>query len=386
MKLAGRYICVSVVFLLGVFLLTLPAPAEPDKEFQPVLKDYRIHINDVLDISVWGVEGLMKTVTVRPDGKISFPLIGDIYAIGKSPEELSIEMEKKLGEFVKESDVSIVLLTFRKPVVYILGEIKSPGSFSLTGPYTMLQLLAEARLIRPDMNENHVKVIRDGIATDVSLDITGEHGEVNASNFRLEEEDVVYITHKGVASVRVVGASSGRTSKYPLPNDPSDIADVLAEAGELSEQTFAHGVKLMRGSQVMQLSLSNLPEDFELRHNDVIFVPAVKKETFTISGYVSTPGVYPFTAGFTVLDAIQSAGGFKSDGSMENVEIRRDYPNGQEILIAGNLYDPQTRPPELMPGDLIYINKRKSSVGKFFLEKVVPAVRDVSIISSLMDN
>ncbi|MGZ5493625.1 MAG: polysaccharide biosynthesis/export family protein [Thermoanaerobaculia bacterium] len=106
--------------------------------------DYRIGIDDVLDIAVWNVAELQKTVPVRPDGKISLPLVNDVVAAGLTPMELRDALTKKIAAYVQSPDVSVVVREIRSLKVSVIGQVRAPGRYDLKGPSTVLDALALA--------------------------------------------------------------------------------------------------------------------------------------------------------------------------------------------------------------------------------------------------
>ena len=106
--------------------------------------DYRIGIDDVLDIAVWNVAELQKTVPVRPDGKISLPLVNDVVAAGLTPMELRDQLTKKMAAYVQNPAVSVVVREIRSLKVSVIGQVRTPGRYDIKGPSTVLDALALA--------------------------------------------------------------------------------------------------------------------------------------------------------------------------------------------------------------------------------------------------
>jgi polysaccharide biosynthesis/export protein len=131
-----------VVILVCAFASSAARADEPG--VVPDRLDYRIGIDDVLDIAVWNVAELQKTVPVRPDGKISLPLVNDVVAAGLTPMELRDLLTKKIAAFVQSPDVSVVVREIRSLKVSVLGQVKAPGRYDLRGPSTVLDALALA--------------------------------------------------------------------------------------------------------------------------------------------------------------------------------------------------------------------------------------------------
>src|SRR5438552_3245052 len=108
------------------------------------LPEYRIGIDDVLDIAVWNVAELQKTVPVRPDGKISLPLVNDVVAAGLTPMELRDVLTEKLSAYLHSPDVSVLVREVHSFKVSVMGNVKTPGRYEFKGPATVLDALALA--------------------------------------------------------------------------------------------------------------------------------------------------------------------------------------------------------------------------------------------------
>jgi len=124
---------------------------------------YLIGPGDVLDISVWKDESLTRTCVVRPDGSISFPLIGTVRAADRTASELKADIENKLRRYVPELTLSVEIREIRSLVVYVIGRVNNPGRFLLATDINVLQALAAAGGLNPFANRNDIKVFRQGV-------------------------------------------------------------------------------------------------------------------------------------------------------------------------------------------------------------------------------
>jgi polysaccharide biosynthesis/export protein len=106
--------------------------------------EYRIGVGDLLDIAVWNVAELQKTVPVRPDGRISLPLVNDVAAAGLTPMELREQLMKRISAFVHNPDVSVVVRDIRSLKVSVIGQVRTPGRYDVAGRSTVLDALALA--------------------------------------------------------------------------------------------------------------------------------------------------------------------------------------------------------------------------------------------------
>lgn len=150
---------VAAMVLMMVMTAAGVMAAEESKEWPG--KDYIIGPGDVLDISVWKVEELTKMVTVLPDGKIGFPLIGQITAGGKTVDALSSELENKLLKFVPDLNLSVVVQQVNSMLVYVIGRVNNPGRFALNSNINVLQALAMAGGLNAFAESGKIKVFRE---------------------------------------------------------------------------------------------------------------------------------------------------------------------------------------------------------------------------------
>src|SRR5271156_4630960 len=106
--------------------------------------NYIIGAQDVLDISVWKEPEVSRVVPVRPDGKISLPLLNDVPAAGMTPSQLAAQITVSLKKFVTSPQVTVIVTTINSQRVYILGEVTRPGAFPLIPGMSVLQALSSA--------------------------------------------------------------------------------------------------------------------------------------------------------------------------------------------------------------------------------------------------
>jgi polysaccharide biosynthesis/export protein len=126
----------------------------------PVGDDYRIGVEDDLQVSVWKEPELSVQVVVRPDGMISLPLLNDIRAVGLSTKDLQDLLTEKLKPIVAEPQVTIIVRGIKSRKVYLVGQVARPGAFTLSANYTLLQVLAEAGGVSPYAKTDSIYVLR----------------------------------------------------------------------------------------------------------------------------------------------------------------------------------------------------------------------------------
>ncbi|SEM27898.1 polysaccharide export outer membrane protein [Syntrophus gentianae] len=159
-------------------------------------RDYLIGPGDVLEIAVWKDEALTKSPVVRPDGKISFPLIGELMAEGKTISQLKKEIEGSLSRYVPDVDLHVNVQQVNSMIVYVIGKVNNPGRLILNSQVNVLQVLATAGGLNPFAKRGDIKVFRqEGSKTriiDFDYDdvVEGKHLE---QNILLLRGDVVVV-------------------------------------------------------------------------------------------------------------------------------------------------------------------------------------------------
>lgn len=122
----------------------LDAAAAAKSADQP-LDEYRIGIEDVLRVAVWGEPGLsIDALKVRPDGKITVPLVNDIHVVGMTPLEVKEQITAKLADFIREPNVTVIVQQINSFRIYFLGEVTTQGAINFTRPPRLLQAVAAA--------------------------------------------------------------------------------------------------------------------------------------------------------------------------------------------------------------------------------------------------
>jgi len=132
---------------------TIPPPAPSDSQ-------YVIGKEDVLAVQVWREPELSRLVAVRPDGKISLPLVGEVEAAGKTPLDLQKKLTELLDNYMKSPEVSITVQDARSQRFSIIGEVMRPGSYPLSKPMTVLDALALAGGFRDFAKSEKMFVLR----------------------------------------------------------------------------------------------------------------------------------------------------------------------------------------------------------------------------------
>lgn len=161
MKVLSRR-AVFVVLLLamaGCQTASSPLPYPPDPDPMGA-EEYVIGNNDQLRITVWKNRELSVDVPVRPDGKISVPLVDDVQATGLTPVELKEVLTRSLQEYVTAPDVSVVVIQVNSKQYYVMGAVRRPGAFPLRQHLRVIDALAVSSGFDAFADKNNIKVLR----------------------------------------------------------------------------------------------------------------------------------------------------------------------------------------------------------------------------------
>jgi polysaccharide export outer membrane protein len=146
--------------------------------------DYTIGADDTLHVTVWKEPEMSATLPVRPDGKISLPLLDDVQAAGMTPMELAASIKEKLKKYIADPHVTVVVTAMNSQRIFLAGEVAHPGAMGLLPKMTMLQALSSAGFTQ-FANLKHIYLLRteNGQQTKIPFDykdvVKGNHPEQN---------------------------------------------------------------------------------------------------------------------------------------------------------------------------------------------------------------
>jgi polysaccharide export outer membrane protein len=188
---------------LGIGLCT-PAMAQQQPRTQTAatpapqlqIPDYSISPGDELEVSVWKEPDLSKTVIVRPDGKFSVPLAGEIMAARRSVDQIQNEITNKLKKYIPEAVVTVSITKLEGNRIYVIGQVTKPGAFTMNPRLNVVQALSMAGGMTPFAALNDIIVLRNAGPSQRVLPF--RYGDVSKSrnleqNIQLEAGDVVIV-------------------------------------------------------------------------------------------------------------------------------------------------------------------------------------------------
>ena len=189
-------------------IIPLPAPEKKEESApasEPIKMIYKIGQGDALDISVWQHSELDKKVIVRPDGCISFPLVGDIDAVGQTPPQLASHLKENLSRLIRDPQVTVIVSGFGSKNVFVLGEVTKPGAYPYRGGVNVLDAISDAGGWRNSAVLNSVMVVRKAFteapeARRLNVYALVKNGDFS-QNVALEPGDIVYVPKSFIANI-----------------------------------------------------------------------------------------------------------------------------------------------------------------------------------------
>jgi polysaccharide export outer membrane protein len=166
-----------------------PTPATIDSA-------YVIGPEDVLDISVWKEPDVSRVVPVRPDGRISLPLINDVQAAGLSPQQLAVTLTERLRKYLNGPQVTVIVTAINSQRVFVVGEVLRAGAFPMLPGMTVLQALSSAGGFTTfaDVRRIHVVRLRNGKQTELPFNYRDVlKGDNPDQNIKLEPGDTIVV-------------------------------------------------------------------------------------------------------------------------------------------------------------------------------------------------
>jgi polysaccharide export outer membrane protein len=201
-KLTGTGI-VTAGIMIGLMIgcAAVPNKEALDEAAKPVSKEFLLGPEDVLEVTVWRNQDLSRTVVVRPDGKISLPLIGDVQASGLTAAQVAAKIAARLTEFKENPNVSVSIKEVNSYFIYVLGEVLKPGKYPIKSYATVLQGVSLAGGFTNFASKNRMAVLRtvtngDGEQRQIRIPVPYDElvsGKGAIENFVLKSGDTIVV-------------------------------------------------------------------------------------------------------------------------------------------------------------------------------------------------
>lgn len=193
MRKSDPMVIAATLVLAGAMvgeIIAVPAAAQ-----QP-LADYTLQPGDEIDVSVWREEDLQRNLLIRPDGKFSFPLAGEIVAVNRTPAQIQAEITEKLLVYIPEAVVTITVTGINGNRIYVIGQVQRPGALVMNPQINVLQALSLAGGGTPFAALNNIFVVRGRGANQRTIPFRYDdvaRGRNLEQNILLEAGDVLIV-------------------------------------------------------------------------------------------------------------------------------------------------------------------------------------------------
>ncbi len=252
------------------------------------LERFNVKIDELKTAITTSDRGQSKISPVRPDGRTSFPFIGDIEVAGLTVEEVRGIINERYRYYVRNLEVTVVLERVVNPTIFVSGEVNGPGNLTITGPLYLSQVVTRARGLTPTADGKHVMVIRRfGVSKPVlfrtDLDAVLLKGDIS-QDVLLVEDDTVYVPRSARNRFYICGEVNV-AGVYPIfPEEPLTLAQAISMAQGFRVTAALNSVMVLRRvegrpPQAFQvdfkkaLATGDMSQDILIQKNDVIFLP-----------------------------------------------------------------------------------------------------------------
>jgi polysaccharide export outer membrane protein len=177
---------------VAICLLAMPLAAGAQEK----ASDYKLHAGDSITVSVWKEVDLQRKVVIRPDGRFSFPLAGEVQAAGRSADEVRVDLEGKLKQFIPEAVVAVIVEDVSGNRVYVIGQVNKPGMYVMNPELNVLQALSLAGGSTPFAKLGNISVIRGTGTAQKTMPFRYDQvveGKALEQNITLQSGDVVLV-------------------------------------------------------------------------------------------------------------------------------------------------------------------------------------------------
>jgi len=356
-----------LVAVIAIVIPGLPGPVALAQQ-PPAGENYVLGPGDTLEIVIYGEPDLSRTVTVKPDGAISMPLLGEVKAAGKTTIQLAADLTKSYAKYLKQPSISVTVRELRVDRIYILGQVSRPGEYQLRPGAGIMELLASAGGPTDRADLAKVVVMR-GRTEATQLNLLEAFATNKSPEFKLTPGDVLFIPETD-NRITILGQVN-RPGAYQLLQGQR-VSDLLAAAGGLTGNAAATQAFVVRGSQQIPVDLQkvlagNMESNIALQPADMLVVPESQNRV-AVLGAVNSPGVFALTEGMKVVDAVARAGGSNTRATLNGVIIVRQE-GGQAKRIVLNLERAVTgqdlgQNVALQAGDVVFVPERGFSIGQ----------------------
>ena len=350
-------------FGYDIFNQTTPSTFAPDAGI-PVPSGYTVGPGDELDVQLYGSMNRLLKLTVSREGQVNLPDIGPISVAGQTFTSVKAEIESRVQRQMIGVRASVSMADTRGLRVFVLGEARRPGTYTLSGLGTITSALYAAGGVKRIGSLRNVQLKRRG-ETVRRLDmydllIRGDSGD----DAHLQDGDVVFVPPVGT-TVSVSGEVR-RPAIYELKGE-STVADLVQLAGGLTpdadpSKAMLTGFDAARRRVVLAVDLAPAPNSQALHNGDLLSVARLRPTLdsgILVQGYVYTPGTFAWRQGIRLSNVIRSVDELRPNADLHYLLIRRELPPERHVTVLSADLPAALAAPgtpadvELMPRDRI---------------------------------
>lgn len=241
---------------------------------------------DYIAISVWGNADLTVEMPVRPDGSISYPLIGDIQAQGLTPPQLKDIITKKLRTFISDANVTVIVRAINSINISVAGQVREPGTYKVNRPVTLMHLFSMAKGFTEKADLRKSYLLRDGKKLDLNIYALVREDDFS-QNIWLRPNDFIFVHDNFESRINITGEV--KRPQVITYQEGMTIMDAVLMAEGLTDVAKANGTKVYRkypkesssGTQIENINVEldkvifdgDLSKNILLRPGDIIHVP-----------------------------------------------------------------------------------------------------------------
>ncbi len=357
---AGFALLIVISLLVGLAGRAVGAPGSDDA--------YTLVPGDTIEILVLGEPDLSRTVTIKPDGSIALPLIGEIRAGGRTTSQLAGELVRRYARYLKTPSITVAVREFGGRI-YILGQVNRPGEYQVRPGAGVLELLASAGGPTNRADLAKATIIRGKTET-IQLNLLEAFAKNKNPDVKLQSGDVLYVPETD-RRIIVLGQVN-RPGAYDLL-EGQRVTELIAAAGGVTPRAALQRAFIMRGAEQITVDLQkilagNLESNIPLRPGDMVVVPESQNRIAVLGG-VNRPGTYDLVDGMKLIDALALAGGQSEQGNLTQVQIIR-LEAGTTKTISADVTralsgQDMSQNVLLQPGDVVYVAANGLSLSSF---------------------
>ncbi len=370
MKINHLILCPMLILSLAPVARAQEAtPTSPPSTTIVVPRNYRIAVDDVLSIRVMNQPDLSVQVSVLPDGKISYPILGDVKVAGFTTEQISRRITSALAKRFVRPQVTVNVMSRQIDQISVIGSaIRTPGNRNLKEGWRVLDALADAGGLSVDKpGWATAYLLRRGSTLPIPINLVRLMTNTDPNeNQPLKAGDMLFIQALDPSQIQVsVLGEVAAPRLMPAPEDGS-VLTVLSTAGGPTPRAALSRASIFRRGKSIPINLQGItdgkiPDTVKMEPGDTLMIPSNKLQ-YSVIGAVNSPGTrdYPEGETLTVMTAIARSGGQARDANIKEATLVRVAEDGtstrtvinmEEVLKKGDT----SKDIPVQPGDYVFL-------------------------------